>query len=163
MRPLMRFMEKQEEYIVRSLRDERLDELDDDELRKKVHALTKSYQKKRFGDLRTREANILLAGCRPEQLCADAPIGGDYHGAFTYYLCESIVEANGQITYRQLAEETGKRLYDSGFLQVPQLEYRGNATTSLRFSRLCEREASDDFETNAQSNRTGRTDRQDQA
>lgn len=119
------FMEAQEEYIVRRLRDERLDEMSDDELRKKVHALTKSYRKKRFGDLRTREANILLAGCRPEQLCADAPIGGDYHGAFTYYFCESIVEADGQITYQQLAEETGKRLYDRGFLQVPQLEYRG--------------------------------------
>ena len=79
--------------------------------------------KARFGDVRVREGNILLAGCRSDQTSADAHIGGDYHGAFTYYLVQTLTQANGNITYRDLASKTGSLLGSGNFLQVPQLEY----------------------------------------
>ena len=91
----------------------------------KVGDLMASFEKKRFGDVRTTEANVLLAGCRPEQTSADARIAGDYHGVFTYYLAEAIQQANGQISYRQLADKTGKKLKIGSFAQIPQLEYAG--------------------------------------
>ncbi len=34
--------------------------------------------------------HVLWSGCRDDQTSADAFIGGDYHGAFTYYFCDSI-------------------------------------------------------------------------
>ena len=95
----------------------------DADLHKKVRELMMSFDKKRFGDVRTTEANILLAGCRPEQTSADAKIAGDYHGAFTYYLAEAIQQAGGQITYRQLAQKAGNKLKTAVFAQIPQLEY----------------------------------------
>jgi hypothetical protein len=68
---------------------------------------------------------VLLAGCRPDQTSADARILGDYHGAFTYYLAEAILQAKGQISYRQLAEKVGKKLKGENYAQIPQLEYAG--------------------------------------
>ena len=41
--------------------------------------------------------HVLLAGCRDDQTSADAYIGGAFNGAFTYYLCKTIREANGRI------------------------------------------------------------------
>ncbi len=81
------------------------------------------FEKKRFGDVRVREGNVLLAGCRADQTSADARIGGDYHGAFTYYLVQTLKETNGQVTYRNLASNTGNLLGTNNYIQVPQLEY----------------------------------------
>jgi hypothetical protein len=66
---------------------------------------------------------LLITGCRDTQTSADAYINGSYNGALTYYLVESIKEANGQLTYRELHKRTLAKLkgeYD----QVPQLEGR---------------------------------------
>ena len=113
----------QEKYVLRELKKARSEDLPDAELHKKVRELMMSFDKKRFGDVRTTEANVLLAGCRPDQTSADAKIAGDYHGAFTYYLAEAIQQAGGQITYRQLAQKAGNKLKTAVFAQVPQLEY----------------------------------------
>ncbi|MET0517066.1 MAG: caspase family protein [Nitrospiraceae bacterium] len=64
---------------------------------------------------------LLITGCRDTQTSADAFIDGSYNGALTYYLVESIREANGKLSYRELHKQTLARLkgeYD----QVPQLE-----------------------------------------
>ncbi len=68
---------------------------------------------------------LLITGCRDTQTSADAFIGGTYNGALTYYLVESIKEANGKLSYRELHKETLAKLkgeYD----QVPQLEGNRN-------------------------------------
>ena len=78
-----KFAENQQEFVVSQLVKLRDQALPDDELRAKVASLMATFQKKRFGDVRTREANVLLAGCRSDQQCADANIANDYHGAFT--------------------------------------------------------------------------------
>lgn len=64
---------------------------------------------------------LLITGCRDTQTSADAFINGTYNGALTYYLVESITEANGKLSYRELHKQTLAKLkgeYD----QVPQLE-----------------------------------------
>lgn len=65
---------------------------------------------------------ILITGCRDTQTSADADIGGSYNGALTYYLVESIKEAEGKLTYRELHRRTVAKLKQNDFAQVPQLE-----------------------------------------
>ncbi len=64
---------------------------------------------------------LLITGCRDTQTSADAFIKGTYNGALTYFLVESIREAKGKLSYRELHKRTLAKLkgeYD----QVPQLE-----------------------------------------
>lgn len=65
---------------------------------------------------------LLITGCRDTQTSADAHIGGSYNGALTYYLVESIKEAEGKLTYRELHQRTVAKLKKNDFDQVPQLE-----------------------------------------
>ncbi len=65
---------------------------------------------------------LLITGCRDTQTSADARIGGIYNGALTYYLVESIKEAEGKLTYRELHQRTVAKLKQNEYDQVPQLE-----------------------------------------
>jgi len=65
---------------------------------------------------------LLITGCRDTQTSADAHIAGTYNGALTYYLVESIKEAQGQLTYRELHRQTMAKLKAEDFDQIPQLE-----------------------------------------
>jgi hypothetical protein len=67
---------------------------------------------------------LLITGCRDTQTSADAYLGGTYNGALTYSLVETLKDAGGTISYRQLHERTIKRLKQGAFDQVPQLEGR---------------------------------------
>jgi len=77
---------------------------------------------RRFGVSVTKTSAVLLAACREDQTCADAPIGASWHGAHTYYLCRALRHANWIATYRALAASMGDALARAGFDQVPQLE-----------------------------------------
>jgi hypothetical protein len=120
-----RFVEDQREFIVTELSQPRGEPLSEAALRQKVRELMSTFEKKRFGDVRVREANILLAGCRADQQSADAFINGDYHGAFTYFIGDCITQSHGNISHRQLAEQVGRLLRAGGFVQIPQLECCG--------------------------------------
>ncbi len=65
---------------------------------------------------------LLITGCRDTQTSADADIGGTFNGALTYFLVQSIREAGGKISYRELHIRTIQKLKQGGFSQVPQLE-----------------------------------------
>lgn len=65
---------------------------------------------------------VLITGCRANQTSADAAIAGGYHGALTYNLVASLVEAKGRLSYRELHEHTSARLERGRYDQVPQLE-----------------------------------------
>ena len=65
---------------------------------------------------------LLITGCRDTQTSADAHIGGSFNGALTYYLVESITEAKGTLTYRELHQRTIAKLKSNQYDQVPQLE-----------------------------------------
>jgi hypothetical protein len=77
---------------------------------------------RRFGSRAAQHGAILIAGCRSNQVSADAYIDGDYHGALTYFLCKAIAEAEGDLTYRDLIDRVRRALREHRFEQVPQLE-----------------------------------------
>ncbi len=66
--------------------------------------------------------HALFAGCKDNQTCADAEIGGSANGAFSYYFCKHIRAANGVIARAQLKDRVRSSLRHDGFDQVPQLE-----------------------------------------
>ena len=68
---------------------------------------------------------VLITGCRDTQTSADAYLGGSYNGALSYNLADTLREAGGQISYRQLHAGILRRLRQGRFEQVPQLEGRG--------------------------------------
>jgi hypothetical protein len=128
-----KFSEDQRDYVRQEIRNLRSENLSDAELDARIEKFFINFEKKRFGDIRTREGNILLAGCKPEQQSADARIEGAYHGAFTFYLAKAITESNGQLTYRQLVERADKGLSQNGYGQIPQLEYRSRRDRKQAF------------------------------
>jgi hypothetical protein len=77
---------------------------------------------RRFGTSMANGATVLIAGCRDDQLSADAWIDGDYHGALTYYLWGSLRAAGWNLTCRKLLAATAAELKAHNFGQVPQLE-----------------------------------------
>jgi metacaspase-1 len=78
-------------------------------------------------DTTTQGNAILISGCSDKQTSADAWMStssgkGRYHGAMTYYLAQTLREANWKITYAKLVEIMNQKLHKDGFEQSPQLE-----------------------------------------
>jgi metacaspase-1 len=86
-----------------------------------LHASTASKRKEQ-NVINVKSPDLLLTGCQDTQTAADAYIGGSYNGAFTFCLVQTLRDAGGHISYRQLYERTLKRLQQEGFFQVPQLQ-----------------------------------------
>jgi metacaspase-1 len=93
---------------------------------------------RRFGSRAAERGAILIAGCRSDQVSADAYIDGDYHGALTYYLCEAVAAADGRLTYRELVQRVRQALREHQFEQVPQLEGPASLLGGRIFSPLWE-------------------------
>jgi hypothetical protein len=127
-----RYLEQQNRFILEGLA-EWVNQLFGDALFAKQQELAAQFRARRAGHVLTQENNILLAGCQSVQTSADAFIKKGYHGAFTYYLAEAVAEANGQLTYRALADRTAAKLGAEGFDQVPQLEFAGQRDQALLF------------------------------
>ncbi len=66
--------------------------------------------------------HVLWSGCQDNQTSADAYIGGDYHGAFTYYFDQATRAASGTRKSNVVIKSLRTTLDDEGFSQVPQLE-----------------------------------------
>ena len=60
--------------------------------------------------------------CMETQTAADAPIDGEFHGAFTYHFCQ-VLRGNGQLGSRDAIEAVAQQLQGQ-FEQVPQHEGR---------------------------------------
>ena len=65
--------------------------------------------------------HLLLAGCRDDQTAADAHIDGDFHGAFTYYLCQTLRQSP-YLGSRETIDRVVKLLKTNQFQQIPQHE-----------------------------------------
>jgi metacaspase-1 len=77
---------------------------------------------RRFGAKVVRCGAVLLAACRSDQVAADASIASDYHGAFTYYLCQALEESGCSGSYVDLHHRVRQSLAQNRYEQVPQLE-----------------------------------------
>jgi hypothetical protein len=72
-----------------------------------------------------------LMACMETQTAADAAIAGDFHGAFTYHLCEQLRQAC-DLSSTRLIEAVAKRL-QGGYEQIPQHEGRDLPAPILGF------------------------------
>ncbi len=120
-------------FIVDEVRRLRSVAAADDDLEALVAGLVDDFDRRRFGDDKNREGNVIMAACRDDQQAADAHIGGDYHGAFTFYLNEAIQKGGARITYRDLAQAATDGLSQGSYGQLPQLGYKGDHDTRLIF------------------------------
>jgi hypothetical protein len=77
---------------------------------------------RRFGERAAEAGATLLAACRSDQTSADAWIEGDFHGAFTYFLCVAAEQGRFHLTYGDLITHVRALLKANRFDQVPQLE-----------------------------------------
>jgi hypothetical protein len=66
--------------------------------------------------------HILLAACREDQTSADAKIDNDYHGAFTYYLCQTATAGGPARDRNEVIDQIKQSLAREHFDQEPQLE-----------------------------------------
>jgi len=86
--------------------------------------------RKRF--LRSNEIKwIVFSGCSENQTSADAYIGGEYNGAFTYYAMKAL---NRSFTYEQWYNEIRKYLPSKSFDQIPTLEGPADLLTKIVFT-----------------------------
>ena len=65
---------------------------------------------------------ILISGCSDRQTSADAYINGRYHGALTFFLAQTLKEANWNISYTDLIIKVNEKLDREEYEQDPQLE-----------------------------------------
>jgi metacaspase-1 len=68
------------------------------------------------------ENQACWAGCKDYQTSADAQIDGEYNGAFTYYFCKLIRDANRLLSREDLLQRLCNSLNFNRFSQNPQLE-----------------------------------------
>ncbi|MGB8247264.1 MAG: caspase family protein [Chlorobiaceae bacterium] len=66
--------------------------------------------------------HILWTGCQADQTSADAQIGGNWHGAFTYFLCREIRACANTLTRAEVLKNIRKALKSGRYSQIPQLE-----------------------------------------
>lgn len=64
---------------------------------------------------------ILMVGCQADQTSADAKIENDYHGVFTWNLCNEIRKCDNKISRYELLKNIRSSV-KNGHEQVPQLE-----------------------------------------
>ena len=79
--------------------------------------------------------HVLLSGSESSQTSADAYIDGEFHGAFSYYLCRTVREAGIDVEYGELVTRVRQHLVDGQFSQVPQLEPANTHGPFLRWTR----------------------------
>lgn len=87
----------------------------------KVMPLMPRGIRRRIGEKAAKNV-ILWAACRDNQTSADAYIGGNYHGAFTYYWVKEITAANNKISRNDLLKKVNADLKNNHYSQVAQLE-----------------------------------------
>jgi metacaspase-1 len=74
---------------------------------------------------------VLISGCSDKQTSADAYIGNKYHGAMTFYLAQTLKEANWNLSYHALAAKMNAKLDKEGYDQDPQLECKKDLLEDL--------------------------------
>jgi len=66
--------------------------------------------------------HVLWTSCRSDQVSAEARISGEWHGAFTYFLCKEMYACGNALPRQKLLEKARADLAAAHFGQTPQLE-----------------------------------------
>lgn len=92
-------------------------------VRRRLHrAGTRSGFHQTRGNRERPMNHTLLAGSKATQTSADAFIESDYHGAFSFYLCQTLREGGERHDLQKLIARVRRVLREEGFSQIPQLE-----------------------------------------
>jgi len=86
---------------------------------------TEALKPRGLGDLLARNEavrHILWTGCRADQTSADALIEGNWHGAFTFFLCREIRSSANTLTRQLVLNNIRNALKSGRYSQIPQLE-----------------------------------------
>lgn len=65
---------------------------------------------------------ILWAACKADQTSADSNIEGNWHGAFTYYLCKEVMGSQNKLSREEILKKITTDLKAGKYTQQPQLE-----------------------------------------
>jgi metacaspase-1 len=105
----------------------------DDELRLDTskHDRSKTMLKSFIQHPTTQGNAILISGCSDRQTSADAYINNKYHGAMTFYLAQTLKEANWNMSYVDLVTEMNEKLDRDGYDQDPQCEGKAELISGL--------------------------------
>jgi metacaspase-1 len=98
----------------------------DEELNLNTSKHDKSMMKREpyLRDVTSQGDAVLISGCTDKQTSADAYIGNKYHGAMTFYLAQTLKEADWNISYHELVKIMNTKLDKEDYEQDPQLECR---------------------------------------
>ena len=66
-------------------------------------------------------SGLMISGCQSHQTSADAFINGEYRGAATYYLNNTLLNIGFDATYLALIDRMNKDIAANGFTQRPEL------------------------------------------
>jgi hypothetical protein len=117
-----RLREQRDAFVIDQLSQLRNEAIAPDDFERRVKEALARFDKKHFGQAELQGNVVLISACRADQTAADARFDEGYHGALTYYLLQTLRADSGQLTYSGLIERVGRALYESRFLQEPQLE-----------------------------------------
>jgi metacaspase-1 len=92
---------------------------------------TRTVRKPFLVDTNKQGNVILISGCSDRQTSADARFGNHFHGALTFYLAQTLAEANWNITYRELVTIVNNKLDKENYEQDPQLECKAELMDEL--------------------------------
>ena len=90
--------------------------------RKKKHSAVHKFGECLFKPKTPSLNHQFLAAAREDQTAADAYISGDFHGVFSYYLCQSARMLGAQTTTKQIMDRAIKTIHKDGYSQIPQNE-----------------------------------------
>jgi metacaspase-1 len=117
-----RVRERRDAFAIEQINALRGEAIDQDDLARRVRELMAQFDKKHFGQAELDGNVVLISACRSDQTAADARFGEGYQGALTYYLLDTLRKTGESVIYKELIEQLGRVLYESSFLQEPQLE-----------------------------------------
>ncbi|MBV9786917.1 MAG: caspase family protein, partial [Chloroflexi bacterium] len=69
-----------------------------------------------------RGRHIVLAACRDEEEAREYQGGGQHRGAFSYFLTQTLEQAGGRVSYRDLFKRAQAQVQRAVLRQVPQIE-----------------------------------------
>lgn len=85
--------------------------------------LTRSFPgENSAGAVISQGRHVLLAACHESETAKEYAVAGNHHGAFSYFLMETLRTANGSLTYRNLFKRADVLIRNQVISQSPQLE-----------------------------------------
>jgi hypothetical protein len=101
-----------------------------------LEPLSRSPDKNPTGWSLPRGRHVVMAACRDHETAKEYPLeNGQRRGAFSRFLLEALTQANGNLSYRDLFQQTNALVRSNVVAQSPQLE--ATEATDLDLPFLC--------------------------